>query len=287
MTAAERVLDALKQPICVISSQRQSFARILYVNKAFRNILGLNINILDDSISFMSYLHDDSDGDYFRREIPAMLSPSCPLTIPFVTLIDKLNRQQSFHVTISFMDEVSVTLELQTFENSTQVGSHEWNSDFLENSPMPCQSVDNNGRIIWANKCMLNTMGYTRQEYIGKLVYDLFVSRDIKEFDDIVENASEMGSVREKHMTLKKKNGESVHCILNVNFHYHEDGTFHSRAFLRDDTEKHARDRVMKAIKDNEVTRSILELNRSFIRFVSHETRSPLNVVHGSFHRFN
>lgn len=45
--------------------------------------------------------------------------------------------------------------------------------DFFQNGPIPLHWLSNTGHIIWANDVELETLGYTRDEYLGHHILEV------------------------------------------------------------------------------------------------------------------
>ena len=142
-------------------------------------------------------------------------------------------------------------------------------------------SIDEKGTILWANKEILTALGYSEDEYVGHPISEFFVSRDISEFTSNVRYIRTTGSIQEKLVLLRKKDGSTGHFIVSATIKNLDNGRFYARGVLRDDTEYLIRAQAEQAEREHTITRNLLDLKRAFVRFVSHETRSPLGVAHG------
>lgn len=285
----ESILNSISQPICTLKLNADSFGRLDYGNRAFLTQIAHD-PISEERDNFIhSYLVDEMDRILVSNELRALSIDRAHTNIVSVSIALRNGNQRSYHLHINFVDSSTASIQLQPFgevcgSSSAFLNNHEVVVDFLENAPRACHAVDNSGTILWANKAMLNLLGYASHEYIGRKLSEFIASRDIKEFHNNVEIAQQnKGLLSERIALFTSRNGDIRHNIVSANFRYFEDGRYYSRSILRDDTEKIIRERAAVAEKENEVTKSILDLKRTFVRYVSHETRSPLNVVHGSF----
>lgn len=185
----------------------------------------------------------------------------------------------------------------QTLEDKDQIikelsSKVEELSDFVENASVALHWIDENGKILWANKTELDLLGYTLEEFIG---------RDIIDFHLDKEAAYDMGSRLLNGETLRNcpaqllcKDGSIRHVIINSNIYRKEGKFIHSRCFTRDITEI-----VEKEQKQTEVLRELEEKNKQ-IRAQADElkkergmllnffTNAPANFVllKGPEHRF-
>ena len=51
--------------------------------------------------------------------------------------------------------------------------------DFFENAPIAFHWVDEDGRIIWANRAELELLGYTSEEFIGRPAAEFHADADV------------------------------------------------------------------------------------------------------------
>lgn len=133
--------------------------------------------------------------------------------------------------------------------------------DFIENGSLPLHWVDGEGKIIWANKAELESLGYTKEEYIGKSITDFHANPDT--INDILTRLTNKETLRNYEATLKHKNGSVRHVLINSNVLFKNDKFKHTRCFTRDITE-------------------IKELERKkdeFIGAASHELKTPLTSI--------
>lgn len=76
------------------------------------------------------------------------------------------------------------------------------------------------GRYIDVNKTFLDTLGYTREETIGKLSSDLDIFVRSDERSNIWDEIREMGSIRNKHVMIKTKTNMLLTGILAADIIY-------------------------------------------------------------------
>ena len=99
-----------------------------------------------------------------------------------------------------------------------------------------------------------------------------------------LEDIKDDGRVIQREGIVQAKDGNIIHFISLVNIcnieNSNNDATWYTRSFLRDNTDKIMRESALAAQYEHELTKSMLDLKTTFIRFVSHEIRSPLTVVH-------
>jgi PAS domain S-box-containing protein len=92
-----------------------------------------------------------------------------------------------------------------------------------ENSPIPTCIFSADGKIIYANKAMATTLGYTREELLEKTDIDLY--SNIKDRKNLFYQLRIGGEKNEylSYVSLKKKNGDSIEIHINSSAVYDND----------------------------------------------------------------
>ena len=109
-------------------------------------------------------------------------------------------------------------------------------TDFFENASIGLLWFDPDGTILRANQAELDLTGYTREEFIGRNVVDMYCDREV--IDDILERLRQGEVVRDYEARLCCKDG-SIKTARIDSSAYFEDGKFvHSRCFMRDITDR-------------------------------------------------
>jgi PAS domain S-box-containing protein len=134
-------------------------------------------------------------------------------------------------------------------------------TDFFENASLPLHRVNGSGEVIWANQAELDLLGYTKEEYVGRLITDFHADNDI--IEDILDRLTNNETLLNYPARLRSKNGSIKHVLINSNV-LMKDGEFiHTRCFTRDITD----------LKNEE------ERKNTFISMVSHELKTPLTSI--------
>ncbi len=82
------------------------------------------------------------------------------------------------------------------------------------------------GRQIDVNETWLKTFGYSREEVIGKTIDEVNVWADLDDRKEVVERLEKNGVVNNFEVTLLKKSGEPVFCLISVSQFKTHTGTF-------------------------------------------------------------
>ena len=109
-------------------------------------------------------------------------------------------------------------------------------SDFVENAVVGLHKVGPDGTILWANAADYETLGYAREEYVGRNIADFHADHD--QLHSILERLLAGKSLCEQPAMLKCKDGSVRHVLISSNALF-EDGRFvHTRCFTRDVTKE-------------------------------------------------
>ncbi|MDB6030895.1 MAG: Chemotaxis protein methyltransferase CheR [Verrucomicrobiales bacterium] len=109
-------------------------------------------------------------------------------------------------------------------------------SDFVENATEGLHWVGPDGTILWANKAELDSLGYAREEYVGRHIAEFHVDQPV--IDDILQRLSGGEKLESYEARLRCKDGSLRHVLINSNV-YWENGNFvHTRCFTRDITSR-------------------------------------------------
>lgn len=148
--------------------------------------------------------------------------------------------------------------------------------DFVENAPVGIHWVAPNGTILWVNQEELDTLGYAREEYVGRNVIDFHVDR--KMAGDILAQLNANAPVKDWAARLRHKNGSIRHVLISCNISQ-EDGRFiHSRCFTQDITdrvraelaESESRQLAAEAAERKLVEKALQESEERFALFMQH-----------------
>ena len=108
------------------------------------------------------------------------------------------------------------------------------------NTPMMLHSIDANGCLLTVSDFWLETLGYVREEVVGRKLTDFFTnkSRDLAE-ETILPHFFEVGSVKDIPYQMLKKNGEIIDVLISAKSERDTNGKIiHSMAGIVDVTER-------------------------------------------------
>jgi PAS domain S-box-containing protein len=148
-------------------------------------------------------------------------------------------------------------------------------------------------RITDANPFMVQLLGYPRDEFVGKELWEIGLLRDEQESQEAFRTLRDTGSIRYEHLPLRAKGGErrEVEFVSNV---YQEDDRQVIQCNIRDITDRRRtaeeRERLFQAAEAarDRAERHEVELadadrrKDEFLAMLAHELRNPLAAINGA-----
>jgi PAS domain S-box-containing protein len=109
----------------------------------------------------------------------------------------------------------------------------------FESTPLPYESLDENGRFIEINDAWLNLLGYSREEVIGKKFVDFLASDCVPIFEKKFSNFKKAEEIRDMDLKMIHKNGSHISVSYEGLIGYDENGHFkQTHCMFQDMTEK-------------------------------------------------
>lgn len=137
------------------------------------------------------------------------------------------------------------------------------------------------GKILDANPFIVNLLGYTQAEFVGKELWQIGLFGDIVANQDAFQELKEQGYIRYENLPLKTKDGQTaeVEFVSNV---YQVDGRQIIQCNIRDITE---RSRLERQTQEQAEALAELHLRKDeFLAMLSHELRNPLSAIFNALH---
>ena len=117
----------------------------------------------------------------------------------------------------------------------------------FENTPVAYQSLDENGSFLDVNHCLLQLLGYTREELIGKSFGGLWSLETRHLFDGRFQQFKEDKFIKDVELLLLKKNGQIVPVILTGKVQLDDQGKFQrTHCIIVDITERKRAEESLK-----------------------------------------
>lgn len=138
---------------------------------------------------------------------------------------------------ISFMADVSYEIAVQKMRETRLKESEERFVHLFERAPLGYQSLDENGIIIEINQAWCETLGYSKEEVVGKWLGDFMVQNEGDDFSETFLKSNQGGKIHSEVLMLHK-NGSKRLIAFEGKIGNRDDGSVEKIHFiLRDITE--------------------------------------------------
>ncbi len=147
--------------------------------------------------------------------------------------------------------------------------------DLYDHAPDMFLSIDPKTAIVTnCNQTLLNEMGYTREEFVGKEIYNFYTHGSIQYAKEILfPYFNKTKFLKGAELEVIKKDGSIIDVSLTNSAVCDENGhIIHSRSIWRDVTEKKKTEKTLK--KSEEKYRAMLEANQDIVII-----KSPDNTI--------
>lgn len=112
---------------------------------------------------------------------------------------------------------------------------------------------------IWANRCELESLGYSREEYIGHHIAEFHVDEPV--INDILCRLTANEKLQGYEARMRAKDGSVRHVLINSNVYLKDDQFIHTRCFTRDITERKLAEEKLREAQEK-LTQHAGELER-------------------------
>ena len=134
---------------------------------------------------------------------------------------------------------------------------------FYDELPGLLRTIDTEGIILDCNKEYAETFGYSKNELIGKSVFDFLAKEGTQAFRDSFETWVKTGKVKNKPVWFQKRDGSKFLGLVSANNLYDEGGKMiGSNTVIKDITEIHVAKMKLED-HQNEVKEQLMQLQKS------------------------
>ncbi len=117
-----------------------------------------------------------------------------------------------------------------------------------EEAPLPYQSLDENGNLIEVNKAWLDTLGYNKEEVIGKNFGDFLHSDRVERFKENFQRFKALGKVHGVEFEMVRKDGLTVLVSLTGRIGRDDHGNFRqTHCIFQDITQRREAEQATEA----------------------------------------
>ena len=150
--------------------------------------------------------------------------------------------------------------------------------ELYDNAPDLYRMVDTNGILRECNQSYWKTLGYSKAELIGKSVIETTAEKSRDAIQDSLRTWKETGSVSNREIWLKRKDGSIFPTLLSATALRDERGNIvASNTCIIDVTEIYEARKELEAA--NVRLKELDTLKTEFISVASHELRTPIQPI--------
>ena len=190
---------------------------------------------------------------------------------------------------------VNYKLRMQLAEKSyhVELSENKYRSIF-NNSIEGMFQTSLNGKFLTVNPALVKILGYRSKEELMRLDIEFDVYKYAGERNKLIKELMEKGEVKNRQVTLKKKNGSDVIVRLNDRVYIDNDGSkTYFEGTMQDITEqvladsrrrKVEEDLRKEKLRSDKLAKQALQSNMvksQFLANMSHEIRTPMNGIIG------
>jgi PAS domain S-box-containing protein len=161
----------------------------------------------------------------------------------YMTLVDEEQRLRS----VTYLQQKALALEAEKAQRQqAQKSLHSRDAelaDLLENALEGIQQTGPDQRIRWANKALLNFLGYKAEEFVGRHLAEFHVHEHT--FEEFWGKLMRREDIYDFPAQFRCKDGSIKHVLIHCNGLWENGKLVHTRSFVRDVTERMEMERAL------------------------------------------
>jgi PAS domain S-box-containing protein len=222
------------------------------------------------SKGFETMIEDDSDDEFgeLGRSFNHMIKN---IQVAQEKLVEVEKLELSEKRALDQYDELKKTYEILSATEKKYRSLYEYAPDLL-------RSISEDGIILDCNDNYANSLGYTKDEVIGKSIFEHTSKKSLNELSKGMKTWKETSKITNQTIWLKRKDDSEFPTLLSGTNLYDDTGKMVGRTVsLRDMTEIFS---AREALEE-EKTKRLITIGELSSR-LSHDIRSPLTVIHNA-----
>lgn len=154
--------------------------------------------------------------------------------------------------------------------------------NMYEGSPIFFRTIDLKGIVIDCNESYANQLGFTKDELIGKSIFETTAEQSMEQMHESFETWRNLGHVENRDVWLKRKDGSVFPTLISATNLYNENGKLiGSNTAIQDMSDiYYARKKIEET--DAQIRIQLEELKQAtkvkdeFLTMITHELKTPL-----------
>src|SRR5437016_7147576 len=143
-----------------------------------------------------------------------------------------------------------------------------------EELPDLCRTINEEGIIVNCNTVYATSLGYSKEEVIGKSIFEHVDEKSLSNLQDSFETWKKKGQVKSREIWFKRKDGSSFPTLLNATRLIDENGRMGSNTVIRDLSDIY---NVKKELEEQKIKR--LSAIGEIACRLAHDLRNPLSIL--------